>query len=131
MNFINLTPHQITVYKLDQFENLEQLNTTNWIADGIIGDPVLKLESKGSLRISTEAKLAENLNGIPIMETKYGEIVGIPDNYNGEVMVVSLPTLSMAKQSNHELADKMVSPYQIVRLRSKASTVIGCIGFTR
>ena len=129
MAFINLTPHPITVYKESQFVNLEQLNTTTWVADDVDGEPVATFESNGSLRISTETKFLEMVGDIAIMETKYGSITGVPENFD-ETMIVSLPTLSMAKQSQHPLADNMVSPYQVVRLREKTSTVLGCVGFT-
>ena len=126
---INLTPHNVDVFNEVQFINLERVNATTLIADGVNGDPVLSLPSSGSIRINTTTVEGDLINGIiPTVKTVYGEAVGIPDNVtNDDVLVVSLPAQSMAVAALHPLASQMASPYKVVRLRSNTSTVLGCM----
>ena len=131
MTIINLTPHGVQVYNEDQFVGLEQVNPTTWVADSVEGNPILDLPSVGSLRISTATVDGDPIDGVPIVETTYGELVGLPTDYIDQFMIVSLPCQSMAKQSGHNLASKMLAPYKVVRLRSNTSQVLGCMGFTK
>jgi hypothetical protein len=129
-NVLNLTPHSVEVLDESQFENLEWLKTI-WVADGVIGEPIRQYPSVGSLRIKTDTVSAEDIDGVNVVETSYGDLEGLPEGYNGEYLIVSLPAQSMAKQSGHQLASKMLAPYKVVRLRSYTSTVLGCMGFTK
>lgn len=131
--FVNLTPHAIDVYSKDQFVNLEQSNPTTWIADSVTGAPTLLLPQPQSIaRISVKTVDALiSIPGVEMVETQYGEITGLPAEYTETTLfVVSLPTQSNAKAAGHPLANQMVAPYKVVRLRSNTSTILGCMGFT-
>lgn len=131
MTIINLTPHNFDVYNESQFVNLEQVNPTTLIADSVEGDVILSLVSSGSIRIATTTVAGDVVDGIPTVKTVYGEAVGIPDGITpDDVLVVSLPTQSMAKAADHPLASQMASPYKVVRLRSNTSTVLGAMGLS-
>jgi hypothetical protein len=131
MRYINLTPHPISVYNGSQFVNLVQINPTTWVADAVNGDSILSIDSTGVARISTSTKIINNVNGIDFYATTYGDIVGIPDDIDSDdILVVSLPTVSNAKASNHALANQLVSPWGVVRLASDPNQVLGCQGFT-
>ena len=130
MKLVNLTPHSIEVYVADQFEGLEQVNPTTWVADGVSGVPILARVSRGSLRISTSAIESDPVEGVPIFQTSYGDLTGLPEETEGCLFIVSLPAQSMAKQSGHPLSNRMVAPYQVVWLKSNSSTVLGCMGLT-
>ncbi len=129
---INLTPHSIEVYPEAAFKNLEQTNPTTWIADSV--DQNLLLESfasQGVARITTSVVPAGSIGTIPAVQTSYGELTGIPVDVDPfDVLIVSLPTQSMAIASGNPLAKNMVSPYKVVRLRSNTSTVLGCMGLS-
>ncbi len=131
MRVINLTPHSVQVYNESMFVGLEQTNATTWVADGVEGEPLADYPSEGIARISTQTDIIESeLPGITV-STVYGEATGIPEDLNGsEVLIVSLPMQSMAKQAGLPTANRMVAPYKVVRLRSNTSTVLGCMGFT-
>ncbi len=137
MALINLTPHSISVFPEAAFVNLEQTNPTTWAADAVDSEKLIaSFESEGIARIGVEVKEAGDINGIPLVETKYGEIEGVPKavGMGNCYLIVSLPTASMARQSGKSgirLAGMMVSPYKVVRLRSNPSQVLGCMGFTR
>jgi len=125
-------PHSFDVYAKDQFVNLEQTNPTTWIADGVTGDAIVSVPSQGSVRMSTSTQeLCVDSNNIPVYNTVYGEPSGFPtDLVEGDVVLVSLPVVSMMKASNHPLAAFVASPYKAVRLRSNTSNVLGCMGYT-
>lgn len=129
---INLTPHSVQVYAEKQFINLEQINPTTWVADGVEGAPLAEYESKGVARISTETVRHEMID-VPgeIVCTKYGAATGVPEVLDGdEVLIVSLPMQSMARQAGINGCTQMVAPYKVVRSRANGSLVLGCMGFT-
>ena len=139
-DFINMTPHSIEVYPAAAFSGLEQVNSTTWVADSVDKtQAIATYESQGVARIETEVKQLEfhsSKAGVPMVATTYGKATGIPDNYyqipNNLLpwFIVSLPMQSMARASNHPLANVMVAPYQVVRQKDNGSVVLGCMGFT-
>lgn len=131
----NLTPHAIQVFQPVAFLNLEQTGLSNWVADGVEGDPIFQVASEGMARIktSTVEDDAIQVEGgeIPVVRTTYGEATGIPEDVlSTDILVVSLPMQSMARASGHINASQMVAPYKVVRLRSDTSKVLGCTGLT-
>lgn len=128
----NLTPHAIHFYAAEQFRGLEQKNPTTWVADSVDGAPLLEVPSEGVLRVSTSTEPKGTVNGIPVVATEYGAIAGTPDCVQpDDVLVVSLPALSMAKAAGHQLAPQMACPYQVVRSRVNGSIVLGAMGLSK
>ena len=131
-DFINLTPDSIEVYPAAAFSGLEQVNPTTWVADSVDKtQAIATYESKGVARIQTTTKELQAINGVPMVTTTYGEATGIPLGfYRDTKIIVSLPMQSIARASNHPLANAMVAPYQVVRQKDNGSVVLGCMGFT-
>ena len=128
---INLTPHVVHVYGAEQFQGLEQTNPTTWVADGVSGAPIAEYRSNGVARISTSTQEMQSALPGETVETRYGDATGIPADLVGtEVLIVSLPMQSMAKQAGLNEASQMVAPYKVVRNRANMSQVLGCMGFT-
>ena len=132
MELINLTPHSVEVYSEDQFIGLEQVNPTTWVANSVEGEPIASFPSVGCLRIQTQTVEGDVLEGgIPTVKTEYGELTGVPEGLGeNDLMIVSLPVQSMAKQADPLLASRMVAPYKVVRSTENGSIVLGCMGFT-
>jgi hypothetical protein len=132
MSIKNYMPHSFDVFTKSQFINLEQTNPTTWIADGVEGNAIVSVPSQGSVRMSTSTQeLGVDSNGVPVYNTVYGELTGFPTELEeGDVVLVSLPVVSMMKASGHPLSAFVASPYNAVRLRSNTSTVLGCMGYT-
>lgn len=131
MAIINATPHAIQIYPEIAFEKLEELNPTTWVAESVDKSMLLlEIPSTGNARISTKTIGGALVEGIPTVKTVYGELTGVPDVGGEDIIVVSLPTQSMAKASGHPLASKMVSPYKVVREKANTSNVLGCMGFS-
>ena len=130
--YINLTAHSISVYYVHQFINLEQVNSTTWIADSVEGEPILFLPFLGAARIAVNTVYLWDLMGVPLYKTTYGELEGLPENIkpNNDILVCSLPLVFNAKASKNKYAKDMVSPYQVVRQRQDTNTILGCTGFT-
>ena len=129
---LNYMPHSFDVYNKEQFVNLEQTNPTTWIADGVEGEPIVSVPSQGSVRMATSTQeLGVDNDNVPVYNTVYGEASGFPtDLKEGDVVLVSLPVVSMMKASNHPLSAFVASPYNAVRLRSNTSQVLGAMGYT-
>ena len=136
MCYINLTPHDIDVFTETAFQGLTQVNPTTWVADSVShGQSVAAFPPsvKGGARIATKTiALPHGPGDIPMVATEYGEAIGIPDNVQPEdILIVSLPMLSMMKASIHPLAGQCVSPYKVVRCSNNGSMILGCMGFTK
>jgi hypothetical protein len=132
MSIINCTSHKITVFPAEAFSELEQINPTTWLADSVDESLAIASFAPGDkeARIATTTTDGEPIAGIPTVQTKYGELTGVPPIEEGNYLIVSLPTQSMGRTSGHPLASQMMSPHKVVRLRSNSSTVLGCMGFT-
>jgi hypothetical protein len=132
MTIRNLTPHSVDFYSESAFQGLEQLSPTTWVADSVSGSAILSVESEGMLRIATSTTEANPIEGIPTVVTVYGNVTGVPDNVSpDDVLVVSLPALSMATAAGHPLASQMMAPYKVVRQRGNTSTALGAMGLTK
>lgn len=131
MRVVNLTPHQIQVYRPGDFIGLEQSNPTTWVADSVGGAAIATYASEGCARISVSTQAVESDLPGETVATQYGEATGIPSDLDGtEILIVSLPMQSMAKQAGLPQAGQMVAPYKVVRSKSNGSVVLGCMGFT-
>jgi hypothetical protein len=143
MTFINLTPHSISVYSVNQFVNLQLENLTTWVADRVVGNPMLSLPSKGIARITTTVKEVKNYmesnNDVPLFSTEYGvlyieykdeDINNTVKVKEGDLLVVSLPVVMNAKLAGYKIVSKLVSPAQVVRDAFDKSKILGCTGFT-
>lgn len=130
---INLTPHQIQIYSQESFVGLESPKPGVLVADSVTGNPAHSFPSEGCARIATKSQPKGTLgDDIPLVETTYGDATGIPaDVEKDDILVVSLPMLSMAKAAEHPLAGRMVAPYKVVRSKTNGSLVLGCMGFTK
>ena len=108
------------------------MNPTTWVADAVEGDPIAAIPSEGMLRIATATVEADPIDGIPSVVTSYGDVTGVPDDVQADdVLIVSLPALSMAKAAHHPLSGQMMCPYQVVRSRANGSIVLGAMGLSK
>ena len=136
MTFINLTPHDIYLYYVNQFVNLRETNPTIWVADSVEDNRYFHYPSMGSARINTTSQLIKNSMDfdVPIYQSQYGDLVVTGFDINtiksNDILIVSLPVVSAAKASNHSLTSQLVSPYQVVRKADNLSITLGCTGFT-
>ena len=130
--FVKLTPHSIEVYPESAFVGLDKFNPYAWVADSVDKNEALaSFPSEGIARITTQTIEIAPLLGIPMFATTYDEATGIPNDLHPNTrLIVSLPMQSMAKASEHPMADQMVVPYRVVRSSADGSVVLGCMGFT-
>jgi hypothetical protein len=131
----NCTPHFVDVFTEAQFVELEQKNPTTFLAKETKGEAIASFPPEGeAIRIATQTidSLESIEEGIPLVETSYGELSGIPEGATEEDwFIVSLPAQSMARAANHRLAHRMIAPYKVVRSIDNGSLVLGCMGFTK
>ena len=131
--YINLTPHSIAVYTEMAFQGLKSVNPTTWVADSCYTEQAVAVfPSEGCARISVETvELEQGPGNIPMYSSEYGDAVGVPDCEDDDILIVSLPMLSMMKASGHPRAGQAVSPYKVVRSSENGSIVFGCMGFSK
>jgi hypothetical protein len=135
MTTYNCTPHSVEVFAPSSFVGLEQKNPTTFLAKETVGEAIASFPPEGQpIRIATQTiDSSESIEeGIPLVETSYGELSGIPEGATEEDwFIVSLPAQSMARAANHRLAHRMIAPYKVVRSTDNGSLVLGCMGFTK
>ena len=99
MEIINLTPHAIT------FVNDE-------------GKPISSIPSNGIARVASMTTVVGYINCIPVTETTFGEVEGLPEAKPGTCYVVSRMVATAAKRN-----DLYVPGMQV---RDAEGHVIGC-----
>lgn len=106
MELINLTPHAINV---------------------VCGITTRTIPASGTIaRVSTESVLVGEINGLPIYQTKYGELEGLPEPKVDTMYIVSAMAAAAAKAAGR---DDILSPGELIR--DEAGQPIGCRGLVR
>ena len=101
MNIINLTPHSINFVSAD-------------------GQPVLTVPSSGTLaRVSSRTITTGSVAGIPVTETEFGSVEGLPEPQDGTVYIVSAIVAQRCKGRND-----VFIPNESVR--DEKGRIIGC-----
>lgn len=100
-NFVNLTPHVINV-----------------LSDG---EEVMNLPPSGDVaRVAAEKRKVDSIDGVPVFQTTFGSIEGLPAPQDGTIYVVSLLVASAAKRPD------VLSPGTLVR--DAKGNPVGCDG---
>lgn len=103
-NIINLTPHEISIVNEE-------------------GNVIKVFESKGEARAAQKDVEIGMLEGIPIIETEFGEPVGLPE-YNPETYyIVSAITAKAAYLSGRNMQDLLLTAKTV---RNDDGQIIGC-----
>lgn len=105
MNFINLTPHALSIIEED--------------------GSVYTLPASGQVaRVEVTRTVAYVMDGIEIFETVFGEVTGLPEpDYNNVYIVSALVAMRCRDRAD------IYSPGELVR--NDAGQVIGCRGLTK
>ena len=108
-SIVNLTPHTATV--LDGEGNL-----------------IAEFPSAGVARAAqTDVQVGE-IQGIPIVETTFGEVVDLPDPVEGVFLIVSIITLNAAKSGGRPTDDLLITSGPV---RDESGRIIGCKALSR
>ena len=99
MEIINLTPHAIT------FVNDE-------------GKPFATIPSSGIARVASTTAVIAEFDGIPVTETTFGQVEGLPEKKLGVIYIVSRMVATASKRN-----DLFVPGMQV---RDSEGCVIGC-----
>lgn len=102
MKFINLTPHDITVFMSGDYKTFARSGTI--------------------ARVSQNTTVVQCVDGINISTATFGPVVGLPEREDGTMFIVS----GMVKSASTGRRD-LVSPGELVR--GADGEVIGCRGF--
>ena len=103
-NIINLTPHRINI--VDEEGNIVKI-----------------FESSGVARAAQNDVQIGMLEGIPIIETKFGEPVDLPEYNQGTYYIVSALTAKAASLSGRNTRDLLLTGKTV---RNNDGQIIGC-----
>ena len=106
---INMTPH--TVYIFDEKGNMIKI-----------------FESKGLVRAEQKDIEVGVLEGIPIIETDFGELVGLPEYSKGTYYIVSAIAAKAASLSGRTTEDLLLTSRAV---RNYYGRIIGCQALAR
>lgn len=104
MRIINLTPHTINLYRN--------------------GEMIMAIPSSGVARVSVTSQVIGEVNGFPIKQNVYGEIIDLPDPIGETVYIVS----ALVAQAAKDRTDLLVVNDTV---RNENGQIIGCQGFAR
>ena len=107
MNLINLTPHEIVVYREDSI--------------------FLTIPSSGFVRANEVSELAGNMNGIPVKSVSYGAVQEMPEPREGAAYVVSQITAAALKSQGRTEDIYIVTD----SVRDEEKKIIGCRSFAQ
>lgn len=108
MKVVNLTPHLVRVFD---------------------GSEIVKTYPKGGLaRARQTSTIIDEVDGVPVVETSYGEVSGLPEPAEGVVYIVSAITLNAAKAHGRTTKDLLLTSDPV---RDDEGRVIGCRAFAR
>jgi hypothetical protein len=102
MKFVNLTPHDITV-----------------IVDG---KTIVFPKTDKVARCKTATTHVNNIDGIPIYATRFGDVMDLPPMEENKMFIVS----ALVKDREYTRQD-LVSPGNLIR--NADGVVVGCQGF--
>ena len=103
-NIINLTPHEISIVNEE-------------------GNVIKVFESAGVARAAQNDVQIGMLEGIPIIETKFGEPVDLPEYNQGTYYIVSALTAKAASLSGRNTRDLLLTGKTV---RNSDGQIIGC-----
>lgn len=103
-SIVNLTPHTATV--LDGEGNL-----------------VAEFPSSAIARARQTDVVVDNIGGVPIVETTFGEVVDLPDPVEGVYLIVSIITLNAARAGGRSTDDLLITSGPV---RDETGRIIGC-----
>ena len=107
MKIVNLTPHVLNILNADGFGGID-------------------LPSSGLARVATSRVQTGEARGIPLFETRFGEVTGLPDAQEGTLFVVSG---IVAAHPSVRSREDVFSPGELVR--DEGGKPIGCRGLSR
>lgn len=109
MTIINLTPHPINI--IDEEGNIIKV-----------------FESAGVARATQEDAEIGTLEGIPIIETEFGEPIGLPEYSQGTYYIVSAITAKAASLSGRSTRDLLLTGKTV---RNSDGQIIDCQALAR
>lgn len=112
--FRNFTPHDLVVYNADRTEVVLTVPSEK----GEDGKPTF-------IRVAQEYKNAGSVNGIPVAQSSFGAVTGLPEPQDNVYLIVSL----MVAQACPERKDLLVPDTNAGAVRSDAGQIIGTTRF--
>ena len=103
-SIVNLTPHTVNLIGAD-------------------GSVVAEFPSSGIARARQTDVVVDNIGGVPIVETTFGEVVDLPEPQEGVMLIVSIITLNAARAGGRTTDDLLITSGPV---RDETGRIIGC-----
>lgn len=100
----NLTPHTATVLAED-------------------GSVIAEFPSEGIARARQTDVVVDNIGGVPIVQTTFGEVVDLPEPQEGVMLIVSIITLNAARAGRRPTDDLLITSGPV---RNESGQIVGC-----
>ena len=105
----NLTPHRISMVSNN-------------------GEVLRVFESEGIARATQTNQQVDELDGIPVMETRFGETIDLPAFQEGTYLIVSVITANAARANGRRTDDLLLTTDTV---RGEDGRIVGCRAFAR
>lgn len=111
VRFVNLTPHDVIVVGED-------------------GKEILRIPVSGIVaRVMTKQEVVDEINGIPVVRTKFGEVIDMPEPQPDTVFIVSTLVAQALAGTRDDIVAPDTSPQGAVR--DEQGRIIGVKRFQR
>ncbi len=105
----NLTPHKIVMVNKNS-------------------EVTREYESEGIARATQSNIQVGEIDGVPLMETSFGETIDLPEYQDGVYLIVSIITANAAKANGRRVDDLLITTDTV---RDETGRIIGCKAFAR
>ena len=123
MKVINLTPHPISIYRLDSDDVLLEIPASGDVARLAENDSAAGSIWGFDLRHVVNWQDGENYTlSVPVVRRDWSKIIGLPDPSEGNVFIVAMPVLSALNGSRNDVC---CPDFGRGALRNDEGTIIG------
>ena len=125
VKLINLTPHILRIFDADDVEYNSKSKAFYLKKKNSYNIPIVLTPGNNIPRVQISRNETKKLNGIPVIESNYGEIKNYPQKEDGTYYIVSAITANAFRKENR---NDILVPNQIVR--DEHGQIIGCVSFS-
>ena len=125
VKLINLTPHILRIFNIEDVEYNSKSKSFYLKRKDSYTIPLVLQPGNNIPRVNVTRDVVNTLNGIPVIESNYGEIKNNPESRDGVYYIVSAITANAFRKNNRK---DILVPNQIVR--DEHGNIIGCASFS-
>lgn len=124
MNIVNLTPHDVVLYRVE--DTITEGKTVMVAAEAA---PRAIFPKSGVVARARQAEsVTGNVNGIDVLSMSYGDVEDLPSPQEGMMYIVSALTAMAARAHGRTVSDLLLVAHAV---RNAEGQIVGCTAFSQ